>query len=62
MKCGECKHWEQHKAPGMWGKCIRLTSRDCDQVEIYAVNREGEWVETIVETLPDWFCKEWEGK
>jgi len=63
--CDECKHWEPKKYWGkveqIWGKCKHLASGGAD-IDFYTNNREGEWVETIVETKPDWFCKEWEGK
>lgn len=39
-----------------WGKCRLLASGDADKIDIYSNKRDGEWVETRVETLPDFFC------
>ena len=64
MECQTCKHWKKKKYWGEpaipWGLCEHLPSGDTVGIDFYTNNRDGEWVETVVETLPDWFCKEYE--
>jgi len=58
MRCDRCKYWKKHPSKdAMWGDCKMLPSRDSDWIDFYTNNRDGEWVETMVETLPDFFCK-----
>ena len=65
MRCDQCQHWQEKKYWGKtkprWGICKQLTSGAAD-IDFYTNNRDGEWVETTVETLPDWFCKEFTQK
>lgn len=66
MECKTCKHWQKKKTYGgtiiqEWGICNHLISGMAD-IDFYTNNREGEWVQTTVRTLPDWFCKEYEKK
>lgn len=67
MQCGMCKYWHEKKyyPPGpkpLWGLCGHLASGATDGIDFYTNNRDGEWIETTIETLPDWFCKEWTKK
>lgn len=57
MECETCKYWKKWPYPKTeWGKCRLLASGDADKADIYSNKRDGEWLETIVETLPDFFC------
>lgn len=65
MECKTCKYWHEKKyyPPGpkpKWGMCSHLTSGAADKIEVWTNDRDGKWYETTVETLPDFFCAEYD--
>lgn len=62
MDCGTCKHWsKRHHFIQEFGICKLLSNGNSAGIGCY-YNRDGELVETIVETLPDFFCAEYDEK
>ena len=61
MSCETCKYWKKKPHPKTeWGDCRLLGSGDSDKCDFYCNLRDGEWVECHVETLPDFFCAQYE--
>jgi len=62
LNCKECEHWtrwkkhdelaEQH----VWGDCKELLDSP-NLVDIYANNRDGEWIETKAVVNENFGCK-----
>ena len=64
--CETCIFWNEHKYRGpsgdIWGDCPQIVKDSGDRIEIWANNRDGEWIETFVETQNDFGCVLWQAK
>lgn len=66
MRCDQCRYWSSPRkkfiAPGnlQWGTCDHLTYGDPERIIVITADPDGEYVESRVETMPDFFCAEFE--
>lgn len=64
MNCSKCKYWTFFQTDRLsgadWGKCSRL--EECPQAEIFAITKNGEWVQFDVNVVELFGCKEFEKK
>lgn len=62
MNCSKCKYWTftniDRLSGAEWGKCSRLD--ESPQTEIFANNKDGEWVDFDINTVELFGCKEFE--
>ena len=61
MDCKTCIYWKRPYAKmSKFGECEEI-NHDSLYISVKTNNRDGEWVETTVETRDSFFCKLYKG-